>query len=357
MVSPKPIINSVPPEVWLNILVHVDEPDLHSLKISSPHFRHLITANASTIANNLITSRYRVEAAIIGSTIKDGWIVPTHPQILIEEKFFGLGSRSTSPSGSLRSYGTSTSSRTTSPSNSMSSSRTTSPSRSINSSRSTRLSRFMKAQATSTRTNWSWGSKASETKTLETKSPKNSAAEIDMKVAMAMDLGRDMNMEEDMHMVRNKAMTIRTKLSEPGPQYLRFLAEYAFEIRVASTMFLEPAGIPKPNSVPATQSTTQATDVANTTDATNPSPAVGVKESIKPEEKDCKALSKALAVQQDARDRFDRWVGLYVERKFLQKLQAVNNGEDSMGGRVGRRSEHEAMMVKKTKEGLAWFYC
>ena len=86
-------------------------------------------------------------------------------------------------------------------------------------------------------------------------------------------------------------------LSTPGPEYLRFLAEYSFEIRVAEEMF-------RPR--------------------------------------------RAAAAAAEA-DPFGSWVGLYCVRRFLERLRRV--ALDEAG-----RYEHEQELLARTREEIEWFY-
>jgi hypothetical protein len=108
---------------------------------------------------------------------------------------------------------------------------------------------------------------------------------------------------------------VRTKLSEPGPQYLRFLIEYSFEIRVANSMFI---------------------DV----------PARG------------KAAACCGSENETPQERFDRWIGLYTVRRFLTRLQKIAAGTSSPFSSFGsdNSGEQSSAMLKVTQEGLAWFY-
>jgi hypothetical protein len=204
----------IPPEIWLNIMNYLSEPDFLSLKLSTPYLRDLITENASTICNNLIMTHYAREASIIGTTFQDGWLVPTHPAVVREEKQLVKHAPRSARSRAL-----------------------TVPPRPL-----------LRAN-------------------------------------------------------------VRTKLSEPGPQYLRFLSEYSFEIRVASTMFMESPG--------------PTTDSCCCTDT--------------PQQK------------------FDRWIALYTIRRFLARLQKVA-GVRGHALSMSQGGEQECAMVKGTKDGLAWFY-
>jgi hypothetical protein len=170
---------SVPPEIFLSICTYLSEPDFLSLKISSPHLHQLITSHAATLCNALICARYPREAALLNSKLQDGWLVPTHPCVLSEEAHARnrhCHHRSKSSSSSSASA-SSFSTSGSSFSSSRSRSRDTSPS--------------------------PWSSSVS---TSSYSFATNSR--------------------------------IRLDLSTPGPQYLRFLAEYSFEIRVAEQMFL-----------------------------------------------------------------------------------------------------------------------
>jgi hypothetical protein len=110
---------------------------------------------------------------------------------------------------------------------------------------------------------------------------------------------------------------IRTKLSEPGPQYLRFLIEYSFEIRVANSMFID---------VPARGKSGSGSCCGS--------------EKETPQEK------------------FDRWIGLYTIRRFLTRLQKISSGTSSPTSSFGsdKSGEQDSAMLKVTQEGLAWFY-
>jgi hypothetical protein len=112
---------------------------------------------------------------------------------------------------------------------------------------------------------------------------------------------------------------IRTKLSEPGPQYLRFLIEYSFEIRVANSMFID---------VPARRKSGSGSCCG------------GAKET--PQEK------------------LDRWIGLYTVKRFLTRLQRIASGTSSpfssFGSDKSQSGEQDSAMLKVTQEGLAWFY-
>lgn len=204
----------MPPEIWLAVMSHLSEADLLSLKLSSPHLRAIISANASTICNNLIMTHYAREASIIGTKIQDGWLVPTHPAVLREEKQLV---KHASRSARSRAH--------------------TAPPRPL---------------------------------------PRQG---------------------------------VRTKLSEPGPQYLRFLIEFSFDIRVANAMFIE-------NHMPAADS--------------------------------CCCV-------ETPQEKFDRWIGLYTVRRFLNRLQKVA-GVKGHSISMHRGGEQECAMVKGTKDGLAWFY-
>jgi F-box domain len=224
MASPLPLY-SIPPEIWLNILAHLSEPDFLSLKLSSTYLRSVITDNASTICNNLIMKHYAQEASIIGTSFQDGWLVPTHPAIFREEKQL---------------------SRYASRSNSLARSRSRDPS-----------------------------------------PPPQGPHEP----------------------------PISTKLSEPGPQYLRFLIEYSFEIRVANSMFINV-------------------------------PAQG------------KAASCCGNDDETPKEKFDRWIGLYTIRRFLTRLQKITEGKSNPFPSFGsdNSGEQNSAMLKATQEGLAWFY-
>jgi hypothetical protein len=227
MASPLPLY-SMPPEIWLSILAHLSEPDFLSLKLSSPYLRSVISNNASTICNNLIMKHYAQEASILGTSFRDGWLVPTHPAISREEKqLHRYASRSNSVARGGRS-------------------RDPSP---------------------------------------------TSQGPLDC--------------------------AVRTKLSEPGPQYLRFLIEYSFEIRVANSMFI---------------------DVQAPGDAAS-----------------CCGSEK-----ETPQEKFDRWIGLYTVRKFLMRLQkiAIAGGTSTPFSSFGsdKSGEQDSVMLKVMQDGLAWFY-
>ena len=207
------LLYAIPPEIWLNIMSHLSEPDLLNLKLSSSYLHNIITENASTICNNLIMAHYAHEASIIGTKFQDGWLVPTHPAVLREEK-------------QLVKY----------------------------------ASRSARSRA-------------------QTAPPRPL-----------------------LH------PTVRTKLSEPGPQYLRFLIECSFEIRVANSMFID-----------------------------NPPSAV------------------SCCCKETPQEKFDRWIGLYTIRRFLNRLQRVA-GVKGHSLSMNHGGEQECAMVKGTKDGLAWFY-
>ena len=215
--NPNPTPNpfyAIPPELWLAVMMHLSERDLLNLKLSSPHLRALISANASAICNNLIMTHYAHEAAIIGSTMLNGWLVPTHPAVRREEK------------------------------------------------------QLVKYAARSARSR--------------------------AHAAPPRPLLRPY---------------VRTKLSEPGPQYLRFLIEYSFDIRVANAMFVN---------------------------------------SLEP-------AADACCCVETPQEKFDRWIGLYTVRRFLIRLQRVA-GAKVHSMQMSRGGEQECAVVQGTKDGLAWFY-
>jgi hypothetical protein len=215
----------MPPEIWLSILGHLSEPDLLSLKLSSTYLRSVIADNAATICNNLIMKHYAQESSILGTSFRDGWLVPTHPAIFREEK---------------------------------------------------QLHRY--------------------------KSRSNSIARSQSRDTSPVPQGPH-------------DFTVRTKLSEPGPQYLRFLIEYSFDIRVANSMFID---------VPA------------------------------------RGKAASCCGNETPQEKFDRWIGLYTVRRFLVRLQriAAAGGTSSPFSSFGsdKSGEQDSARVKVTQEGLAWFY-
>jgi hypothetical protein len=215
----------MPPEIWLSVLAHLSEADFLSLKLSSTYLRSVITNNAPTICNNLIMKHYAQEASILGTSYRDGWLVPSHPAIFREEK---------------------------------------------------QIHRF-----------------ASRSNSLV--------------------LSRSRDPSPAPHGPYHSP--VRTKLSEPGPQYLRFLIEYSFEIRVANSMFID---------VPARGKAEPCCGSENET----------------PQEK------------------FDRWIGLYTVRRFLTRLQKIAGDTSSPFSSFGsdNSGEQSSAMLKVTQEGLAWFY-
>lgn len=222
---------SMPPEIWLNVLAHLSEPDFLALKLSSAHLHTVITDNAPTICNTLILTRYAHEASIIGTAYLDGWLVPTHPSIYREENQLArYHSRNSSRAGSRDS----------------------------------------------------------------TPPPESSFSDLN---------------------------PVRTKLSEPGPQYLRYLIEYSFEIRVANSMFIE-------------------------------NPPVATAENGR-----CASRAEDW---ETPHDKFDSWIGLYTVRRFLTRLQRIAGGRAGLGNSFGYGSqglqEQECAMVKRTRDGLEWFY-
>jgi hypothetical protein len=113
-------------------------------------------------------------------------------------------------------------------------------------------------------------------------------------------------------------------LSVPGPQYLRFLAEYSFEIRIAEQMFLIEA---------------QRAD----------------RDGMVLVQHDRLGLRDQLASR---REKFGLWVGLYCVRRFLERLRrvAVDQAGRVPGKTECRLNEHEEALVARTREGLEWFY-
>ncbi|KAE9380977.1 hypothetical protein N431DRAFT_292943, partial [Stipitochalara longipes BDJ] len=74
-------LTSLPSEILLKIVTQVPIKNFLDLVQTSRAFRNFIKANASKICNDVIRSRYQLEAALLQSELKAGWLVPTHDMI------------------------------------------------------------------------------------------------------------------------------------------------------------------------------------------------------------------------------------------------------------------------------------
>jgi hypothetical protein len=274
---------SVPPEIFLSICIYLSESDFLSLKLSSPHLHQLINSHAAALCNTLICARYPLEAALLNSKLQDGWLVPTHPCVLNEEAYARNRHRHH---------------------------------RSKSSSSSASASSFCTVGS-------SFSSSRSRSRDTSPSSPWSSS------VSAGCSFAADSR--------------IRLDLSTPGPQYLRFLAEYSFEIRVAEQMFLARCETDAPQPKSPLTATTAPTDPDSGTS------------SVVIVQHDKLALLDRPTLHAE---KFGLWVGLYCVRRFLDRLRRVAMDEAGRVPRKGecRLNEHEQALVLRTKEGIEWFY-
>jgi hypothetical protein len=84
--SPSPSLQCIPADILLQILTHLGPTALLCLRQTSHTLRAFLLSNAATICNIQISTHHVYAAAIFQPSLRDGWLVPTHPIILAEEE-------------------------------------------------------------------------------------------------------------------------------------------------------------------------------------------------------------------------------------------------------------------------------
>ena len=112
MASPSPSIDSVfeaheknfftpmPPEILLKIVSMLPCKFYLTLVHVSKHLRNFMKLNANRICNEAIRARFSLQAALLHSELKAGWLVPAHQKLVQDERRFqeargGVSQRST----------------------------------------------------------------------------------------------------------------------------------------------------------------------------------------------------------------------------------------------------------------------
>lgn len=69
------------PELLLQIISHLPTASYHPLTRTSHGLRLFFKIHAAHICNTHITQHFALEARLLKSTIRDGWLVPTHQSV------------------------------------------------------------------------------------------------------------------------------------------------------------------------------------------------------------------------------------------------------------------------------------
>ena len=77
---------ALPPECILAIISHLPLSSYTPLVQTSHHFLTFFSTHAATICNNHILTHYALSASYLNSIYLDGWLVPSHPAIAIQER-------------------------------------------------------------------------------------------------------------------------------------------------------------------------------------------------------------------------------------------------------------------------------
>ncbi|KAH8816017.1 hypothetical protein F5884DRAFT_205206 [Xylogone sp. PMI_703] len=250
---PAPNLANLPPELLLRVISHLPTTSYLPLVQTCQGLRLFFAQHAAHICNTQIQLRFAREAEMMQTIWKDGWLVPSQPCVRREEQ---------------------------------------------------KLLRWKARNCSSCRL-W-YVSMADESKQLEA-----------WRHYSMVGGGSSSSVEEEfgdwrsLRCTGNHANSLRVSLSEPGPQYLKFLEEYAFEIQVRWEMEQHPLECMKRDDGPD-----------------------GIRT-----------------------DRFEFMVGNYAVRKFLDKLDAMMEGRGALkrdligaGIRVGDED------LESTEKGLLWYY-
>lgn len=81
-----PTLCTLPPECILVIISHLPPSTYTPLVQTSHHFLAFFSTHAATICNNHILTHHALSASYLNSIYLDGWLVPSHPAIAIQER-------------------------------------------------------------------------------------------------------------------------------------------------------------------------------------------------------------------------------------------------------------------------------
>ncbi|KAH8792361.1 hypothetical protein F5882DRAFT_399958 [Hyaloscypha sp. PMI_1271] len=85
--TPQDHLTTSPPELLLAILSHLPPSTLYPLSRTSKYIHTFLLTHAATICNTAIQSTYSLASTILHSQHSStGWLIPTHPAILNEER-------------------------------------------------------------------------------------------------------------------------------------------------------------------------------------------------------------------------------------------------------------------------------
>jgi hypothetical protein len=79
-------LTSLPPEILTNIIAEVPLSSFLDLTHTCRGLRNFIKVNAARICNLAILARFTPEANPLGLTLKDNWLIVTHPQLLEDQR-------------------------------------------------------------------------------------------------------------------------------------------------------------------------------------------------------------------------------------------------------------------------------
>ena len=82
----QPTLTSLPPECLLAIISYLPPTSYSSLVHTSHSFLQFFAAHAATICNNHILAHYAPSSSYLDSIYIDGWLVPSHSSITIQER-------------------------------------------------------------------------------------------------------------------------------------------------------------------------------------------------------------------------------------------------------------------------------